>query len=154
MEDFELFCMDGTRRPIQDYQNCNWGQIPSNALVTTSAKNVETRRKYQKFLTRVVEVFGSKTANPRPTNFQNSTFDDRTSFNDRNFNNRDFNDRNFNNRDFNVIDPKPLSVVNSTFRLFESSPRYGKLYDLLFQDDSINLKVKLVFTSQEFEIKF
>lgn len=133
-------CIDGTRRSVRDYQNCNWGQIPSNALVTTSAKSVDTRRKYQKFLTKLVEIFGSNAANPRPANFPNSTFNDPISFND----------RNFINRDFNIIDLKPVSITNGSFRLFESSPRYGKLYDLLFQDDSINLKVKPINNLFEF----
>lgn len=49
-EEFELLCVDGSRRPVDDYLHCNWGRAPSHALVTTSAKTGEERRLYQRFL--------------------------------------------------------------------------------------------------------
>ncbi|KAF5292435.1 hypothetical protein FQA39_LY13982 [Lamprigera yunnana] len=56
-ENFELLCKDGTRRPLNDYRVCNWGLVPGNAIVTTSASAYEVRRKYQKFLRTVAEMY-------------------------------------------------------------------------------------------------
>lgn len=42
--------MDGSRRPINDYQMCNWGMAPTDAIVTTSAKPSSTRLLYQNWL--------------------------------------------------------------------------------------------------------
>jgi len=126
--DFESLCLDGTRRSAREYRYCNLGQVPGDALVTTSAKNIETRTKYQKFLTKVVELFGAPATTNRNT-FRNTTlrpFDDfgRDSSRD-------------SGRDFNV---EPFSQ-QSTFKLFQSAPRYGPLNHLLLQDDTVNLKV-------------
>jgi hypothetical protein len=48
--DFELLCQDGSRRPVDDYQSCNWDVVPTHAIVTTSAKSAELRKNYQRFL--------------------------------------------------------------------------------------------------------
>lgn len=42
--------MDGSRRPINEYQTCNWGMAPTDAIVTTSAKSSATRLMYQNWL--------------------------------------------------------------------------------------------------------
>ena len=120
-EDFELLCLDGSRRSIGGYRDCNWGQIPSDAVATTSAKSIETRLKYQAFLGKLVEMFGSRTANPRPSDFRNATIRPSGAFSP------------------NIIDSKPLP--NTPFKLFQSAPRYGMLSNLIFQDDSVSLKV-------------
>lgn len=57
---FELLCTDGSRRSINDYQNCNWGIVPGNAIVATSATLLEDRKKYQKFLQKVVEMYSNR----------------------------------------------------------------------------------------------
>ena len=140
--------MDGTRRSIREYRDCNWGQIPGDAVVTTSAKSIDTRQKYQKFIAKLVELFGSRTANPR-TDFRNTTtefppfrqFDD---FN-RPFDNpnRPFDNP---NRNFNDLDSLSPTVSQQPFQLFQSSPRYGLLSNLLFQDDTVTLKVRVLVT--------
>ena len=33
-DDYELLCNDGTRSNIDDWADCNMGQLPSNAIVT------------------------------------------------------------------------------------------------------------------------
>lgn len=55
-EQFELLCKDGTRRSVDDYRICNWGTVPSRAIVTSSATNFEVRRKYQRFLEKAVRI--------------------------------------------------------------------------------------------------
>lgn len=49
-DNFELLCKDGSRRTVDDFKNCNWGTVPSHAVVTTSAKSNKQRMRYQKFL--------------------------------------------------------------------------------------------------------
>jgi len=88
------------------------------------------RQKYQKFLTKLVEIFGSRTANPR-TEFRNTT-----TF-------RPFED--FSSRDFNAVDSLTQPISPRPFQLFQSTPRYGMLNNLMFQDDTVSLKVVLTF---------
>lgn len=59
-DSFELFCKDGTRRPISEYRSCNWGQVPTHAIVTTSAASFELRIRYQKFLEKAAELYSHK----------------------------------------------------------------------------------------------
>ena len=84
------------------------------------------RQKYQKFLTKLVEVFGSRTTNPRPDFRNTTTF-------------RPF--ENFSSRDLNTVDSLTQPISSRSFELFQSSPRYGMLNNLIFQDDSVSLKV-------------
>lgn len=49
-DDFELLCTDGSKRSVEQYEECNWGLVPSAAVVTTSAKTMKVRRIYQRFL--------------------------------------------------------------------------------------------------------
>lgn len=48
--DFELLCLDGSRAKITDYLSCNWGKVPGDAIVTSSAKTNENRVLLQEFL--------------------------------------------------------------------------------------------------------
>lgn len=57
---FELLCKDGLRRPLSEYRQCNWGLVPSHALVTSSARSTKERKHYQQFLTRAVQLYSSK----------------------------------------------------------------------------------------------
>lgn len=57
---FELLCTDGQRRPLSEYRQCNWGLVPSHALVTSSARTAEERKRYQQFLTKAVNLYSSK----------------------------------------------------------------------------------------------
>ncbi|XP_037959854.1 melanotransferrin-like isoform X3 [Teleopsis dalmanni] len=54
---FELLCRDGRRVPISEYRQCYWGLIPSDAIVTSSARTLTERKKYQAFLKRMVELY-------------------------------------------------------------------------------------------------
>jgi len=49
-DDLELLCVDGSRRPINEFNNCNWGIVPTDAIVTTSAKSSTARSLYQRWL--------------------------------------------------------------------------------------------------------
>lgn len=57
---FELLCKDGQRKPLSEYRQCNWGIVPSHAIVTSSARSSEERKKYQLFLTKAVQMYSSK----------------------------------------------------------------------------------------------
>ncbi|XP_063907612.1 transferrin 2 isoform X1 [Zophobas morio] len=56
-ESFQLLCKDGSRRPVDDYMSCNWGRVPSDAIVTTSASSFEKRKKYQLFLEKAAKIY-------------------------------------------------------------------------------------------------
>lgn len=59
-ENYELLCEDGTRRDIDDWRYCNWGLLPSHAVVTSSAKLYRpTRKSYQEFIDNLVRQFGN-----------------------------------------------------------------------------------------------
>lgn len=65
---FELLCKDGQRRPLGEYRTCNWGLVPSHALVTSSARTQEERKHYQQFIAKAVNLYSTKPL----TNFTNS----------------------------------------------------------------------------------
>ncbi|XP_026479929.1 melanotransferrin-like [Ctenocephalides felis] len=82
---FELLCTDGTRKPISEYRQCNWGTSPSDAIVTTSAHNYENRYRYTQFL----KQLASRYSYARQSNYNNTQFGSNS--------NNDFNrDQNFN----------------------------------------------------------
>lgn len=58
-ENFELLCKDGSRRPIDDFRACNWGSVPTNAIVTSSATTIEDRVKLQKFLEKAAQLYAA-----------------------------------------------------------------------------------------------
>jgi melanoma-associated antigen p97 len=147
-DQFQLLCKNGQRMPVSDYLQCNWGMVPSNAIVTSSARTPEQRRKYQKFLEKALQLYSHKQSS-------NSTYSsDRLNGNDR-FNNRDrfninsnerFNDRysTTTQRNYNVRNRDPFGISSTTeiptndtqlyenFELFDSS-RYGTRLNLMFQ---------------------
>ncbi|XP_060857598.1 transferrin 2-like isoform X2 [Metopolophium dirhodum] len=57
-DDLELLCVDGSRRPISEYNTCNWGPVPTDAIMTTSAKTSSARISYQRWLRKVIELYG------------------------------------------------------------------------------------------------
>ena len=44
--------MDGSRAPVTEYVRCNWGTVPANAIVTTSAKSQVSCKQQQLWLIR------------------------------------------------------------------------------------------------------
>ncbi|XP_055603385.1 melanotransferrin [Uranotaenia lowii] len=149
VEQFELLCKDGTRQPISEYRQCNWGQVQSHALVVSSARTTAERRRYKKFFTQAVNLYSTKSK--RQTNgtstderFRNTgdRFNSNTRYdNGRNEDryyagNRFFTstttDRYGFNRDLNDIQNNDTQFYEQ-FDLFESR-RYGKQLNLMFQD--------------------
>uniref|UniRef100_A0A7G3B3U2 Putative transferrin 2 n=1 Tax=Lutzomyia longipalpis TaxID=7200 RepID=A0A7G3B3U2_LUTLO len=57
---FELLCPDGQKRPLGDYRQCNWGLVPSNAIVVSSAKTTDERKRIERFLLKSVELYSTK----------------------------------------------------------------------------------------------
>ncbi|KAF7490608.1 Melanotransferrin [Sarcoptes scabiei] len=49
-EEIELFCPNGNRAPLDNYNVCNWGYVPPHAILVSSAVLPETRERIQKFL--------------------------------------------------------------------------------------------------------
>lgn len=156
-----MLCKDGLRRPLSEYRQCNWGLVPSHALVTSSARTADERKHYQQFLTRAVQLYSSKptlniTGNDRRYegfNRFDKNSDDK--YYDQSFlqeqNNNGYNPYNNNQYDnknsglyrgnldsgFSTSERSPIDF-NTTqpyekFELFESE-RYGNHLNLMFQD--------------------
>ncbi|BES96762.1 TR_FER [Nesidiocoris tenuis] len=143
-EDFELLCEDGSRRPVADYENCNWGRVQSAAIVASSAKSAKTRRIYQRFLQRAVQIFGPTETRINSTRPAKDPYETpNRGFNDFYGNNQNQNkdvynrdrdrDRSFDNFDGYSSTEQSL-VEYETFNMFESAPRYGRKRNLLFED--------------------
>lgn len=62
--DYELLCPQNngfgelTRRPIEDFEECSWGVSPGNAIVVSSAMNMDMRQAIQIFLRKAVDLYG------------------------------------------------------------------------------------------------
>ena len=56
--DFELLCLDGTRKTLREFRVCNWGTVPSSAIMTTSAKTVDQRKQLQNFVKQIMDWYG------------------------------------------------------------------------------------------------
>lgn len=50
INEYELVCPAGSRAPLNAYQNCNWGKVPSHAIVTSSETSPEKIVAYQNFI--------------------------------------------------------------------------------------------------------
>lgn len=101
-DNFELLCKDGSRRPLDDFRACNWGSVPTNAIVTSSATTVEDRVKLQKFLEKAAEKYSGSL-------LRNNTHDDRNRnpYDDRNRNPYDDRNRNpYDDRNRNQFGPQ------------------------------------------------
>ncbi|TMW49238.1 hypothetical protein DOY81_005693 [Sarcophaga bullata] len=165
-ERFELLCTDGRRAPISEYRQCNWGLIPSDAIVTSSARNALERKKYQKFLMKIVELYSdylkdepqAQGLNGKTNNYGSNNFGNNNYYNDRNspYDNNLYNNYNRDRYDNNGYRNERLdssfttdltynenglneSIPYEKFRIFESK-RYGKA-NLLFQDAAKSLAV-------------
>ncbi|XP_017091023.2 transferrin 2 [Drosophila bipectinata] len=165
---FELFCRDGRRAPLNDYRQCNWGQVPADAIVTSSARSFSDRKQYQQFLKRIAELYsdGVREDHSRPgaQGLQGFNNYDRNNFNDQRqsgaydqYNNNPYDNNNpyrsqsqydqYRNErldssfsaDHNPQDGTNTSILYEQFRIFDSK-RYGKP-NLLFQDSSRALTV-------------
>lgn len=125
-DQLQLLCKNGQRVPVSEYLNCNWGMVPTNALVTSSARTIEERKKYQRFLQTAVKNFSHKKS------FDTTTAASRDRYNRFENRNNRFNEE----RDpfFSSTTNNPLndSVLYENFELFESG-RYGRRLNLMFQ---------------------
>ncbi|XP_072759417.1 transferrin 2 [Anoplolepis gracilipes] len=107
-EQFEFLCKDGTRRSVDEYRICNWGTVPSRAIVTSSATNFETRRMYQRFLEKAVRILHKNKNDTSTLNrFDNNqkNYENRSGYNNR------FGEGGF-NRENGVNNPNEYSTDN------------------------------------------
>lgn len=156
---FELLCKDGQRRPLSEYRQCNWGLVPSHALVTSSARTSEERKHYQQFMTKVVSLYSSKPVTNYTTSDKRyegvNRFDTKSDdkyYDQKYLQNQNFNPnfggrfddgRSFSNLDNGFTTERNQKNENDTqvyekFDLFESE-RYDGRLNLMFQDSARNL---------------
>lgn len=135
-----MLCKDGSRRSINDYRSCHWGVVPANAIVTSSAKVYEDRRKYQKFLEKVAEIYAFNNT-PIIDDYDRNRneydqFGDRNRFKRQNFD--DLRNRNPNdpiNRDEDRRDPYNRNNPNP----FERDPFKNDPYSINRHEYGINI---------------
>lgn len=139
IDEFQLLCKNGQRMPVTEYLNCNWGMVPSNAIVTSSARTIKQRKQYQKFLQAAIKIYSHKT----PSSNYNSTLNNNDRFKsrfqeDRFSGSKDrFNNDRSNSRNTFEFSSTTESALNDTqlyerFEMFESG-RYGSRLNLMFQ---------------------
>lgn len=138
IDQFQLLCKNGQRMPVTEYLNCNWGMVPSNAIVTSSARTIEQRKQYQKFLQAAMKIYSQKS----PSSSYNTTLTGNDRFKNNRFQNdrlngfsNDRNDRNFRNPyEFSSTTESSLNDTQfyEKFEMFESG-RYGSRLNLMFQ---------------------
>lgn len=146
-DEFQLLCKNGQRMPISDYLQCNWGMVPSNAIVTSSARTPEQRRQYQRFFETAMKIYSQKKSvnSTISGNFKdrnNNNNNNNSPFNSRFQNDRQsspvdrWNDRGFTRSPFGVSstteNPLNDSQLFESFEMFESG-RYGSRLNLMFQ---------------------
>ena len=157
-DQFELLCRDGSRKPVDEYSSCHWGEIPSNAIVVSSAVNQEKRKLYQKFLEEAVRILGKRENTTNSANgeyYNNNHFDGRlgkgndeqdseyNTYNKNTENRKNYNDitswntTGYFDRDSNPYSTQEPNILTmEKFNLFESAPRYGLHHNLLFSVSS------------------
>lgn len=131
---FELLCRDGRRAPISEYRQCNWGLVPSDAIVTSSGRTLVERTKYQQFLKRIIELYSD--------GIQDNSYTGQQQPQQKGYNN-DYERNNFNNRQNNLynnnlnrkvdINGNPIQNEYSG-QLYNPSNRNGQL-DSSFSTD-------------------
>ncbi|KAL0811384.1 hypothetical protein ABMA28_009793 [Loxostege sticticalis] len=161
---FELICRDGSRRPVTEWENCNWGRVPADAIVTSSAATPHQRKRYQNFLHRLVQLYGQPNPLNRNSNrtsgyqsrdgygnpYMSSTEPARKPYDPYRQNNFDYNQNRANDNEIRSSTYSPFQPrvdaggqpIELPFQLFNSNGTT----DLLLQDATINF---LVLTEEE-----
>lgn len=149
-DQFQLLCKNGQRMPVTEYLQCNWGLVPSNAIVTSSARTPEERRKYQKFLQAAMKQYShKKSSNSTFTANVNDRFNTNNRFQPDRFNPNDRwnsgerttpNNRNPFEISSTTDNPFHNDTLIENFEIFDSS-RYGTRLNLMFQVSFPNFNV-------------
>uniref|UniRef100_A0A0B7BCZ5 Transferrin-like domain-containing protein n=1 Tax=Arion vulgaris TaxID=1028688 RepID=A0A0B7BCZ5_9EUPU len=66
-ENYRLLCPDGTSTTVDNYANCNWGEVTSNIIMTSAVRDPETVASYKSFLRLIDQLYG-------PTGYSTSKF--------------------------------------------------------------------------------
>lgn len=143
--DFELLCPDGRRSLIDSYRSCNWGFVPSDAVVSLSSVSLEKRKKIQNFLAANAVSFGSMLTTTRNqrfpagtgSQFSQSPFVTRTNNgNNNNLGNMRLNESDSSSQTFYLFGDKLF--VGQTRQSFDS--KRPQAQNLLFSDDTVSLQ--------------
>ncbi|XP_052745065.1 melanotransferrin [Bicyclus anynana] len=152
-ERFELICRDGSRAPVTEWERCNWGKVPADAVVTSSAATVLQRKKYQNLLLKLLELYGepnplnkmsNRTLDNQPQNTYNNPFtsSERPRYYDSYRPEQNDNSRQFDNK-LEGLSPYKQRLepsgrpIELPFQLFHSDDTT----DLLLQDATVNFRV-------------
>ncbi|GBP40151.1 Lactotransferrin [Eumeta japonica] len=163
-DQFELLCRDGSRAPVTQWERCNWGRVPADAIVTSSANPLKQRQKYQNFIMKLVELYGQPNSLNRANNNTTpgySGFQNRDLYaNPNSYSSTDYPNQNaydfsksdpykrtedfYNRQSSTTVSPYRTNTDSSghpiepRFKLFESE---GTVTDLLVQDATISFLI-------------
>jgi len=129
---YELLCPNGGRRSVDSYQECNWGYVPSHAVVISSATLPENRLKIQNFLIESMNRFGSS------NDYLGGSRLTTTTFRPNRFNQSYSIYPNYTNQPQYPFHYEDRSNYPNTFRLFGDSEKYGAM-NLIFADETTAL---------------
>jgi len=121
-EELELLCLDGTRRPVSEYEQCSWGTAPGHFVIVSSAMEDTERFAVQKFLARIVEKY----AHDNVVRAQLNTTAVLSAAENDVLGDIDFED--------NMPAEEPFDINESI------GDRYGNIADLLFSDEVVQLQ--------------
>lgn len=80
-DDYELLCPDGTKKPIDEYRQCNWGLVPTRTLMASPKVGRYQRYAHKRFFFHVLNVtnqellFNSSLYNGTDLMFSDRTID-------------------------------------------------------------------------------
>lgn len=57
-DEYELICPDSSSRPVDQYENCYYGKVPNDVVMTSNMKDEETVQKYKNLLLQLSDWFG------------------------------------------------------------------------------------------------
>ncbi|CAH0401632.1 unnamed protein product [Chilo suppressalis] len=149
---FELLCRDGSRRAVTEWEQCNWGRVPADAIVTSSAASSEKRAKYQRLLQKIVQLYGepnpynkmsNRTSSYQPINGYGNPYSTTEKPRYDPYRRDNFNSYNEDNARSSTYSPYQQRMNNkgqpieSQFQLFNSNGTT----DLLLQDATVNFLV-------------
>ena len=155
-EDFELLCPEHddlsggpgflVRKPMHMFEECSWGVSPGNALVVSSAMPMQERQAIQIFMQKIARKYGGTARDTnRPQDTRNNRTSHVTAFDS--FGNiiPVVNDQKPARDEFGLprddFDKAEEEEEEDSFRIFESTPRYGMLRNLLFSDNTKDFSI-------------
>jgi melanoma-associated antigen p97 len=148
-DQFQLLCRTGQRMPLAEYRQCNWGRVPSHAVVTSSARSADNRKLYQRFMQKAVARYSRKSLGT----YNDENFPSNTGNRFNETQNRNRNDDSYYNPNDRYNSPWSSSTTTTTDRYnrFDSGRNYEERNDRRKQFDSDDDNFNMTSGGQPYE---